>query len=116
MTNEEKMTPEEAHRILSNGLVNAPSEHEWCMAFEMAIKALEQKPCNAISREAVETLIDELARAISDERCCVSRGRSTATIMRDILHLPPVTPKSGKCKNCKYFEYNSVAKVDEYRL
>ena len=40
------MTREEAHRILSNGLVNAPSEHEWCMAFEMAIKALEQEPKN----------------------------------------------------------------------
>lgn len=48
---------------------------------------------NAISRQAVNTLIDELARAISDERCCISRGRSTATIMRDILHLPPVTPQ-----------------------
>ena len=37
------MTLEEAHRILSNGLVNAPSEHEWCMAFDVAIKALEQQ-------------------------------------------------------------------------
>lgn len=36
------MTREEAHRILSNGLADAPSEHEWCMAFEMAIKALKQ--------------------------------------------------------------------------
>ena len=31
------MTIEEAHEILSNGLVNAPSEHEWCVAFKMAI-------------------------------------------------------------------------------
>lgn len=38
------MTGEEAHRILSKGLVNAPSEHEWCMAFDMAIQALEQEP------------------------------------------------------------------------
>ena len=45
---------------------------------------------DAISRQAVNTLIDELARAISDERCCISRGRSTATIMQDILDLPPV--------------------------
>ena len=60
-------------------------------ALEMAIKALEQEPCgDAISRQAVNTLIDELARAISDERCCISRGRSTATIMQDILDLPPV--------------------------
>lgn len=54
----------------------------------------EQEPReDCISRQAVNTLIDELTRAISDERCCISRSRSTATIMRDILHLPPVTPK-----------------------
>lgn len=41
----DNMTKEEAHRILSNGLANAPSEHEWCVAFEMAIKALEKEPC-----------------------------------------------------------------------
>ena len=52
------------------------------------------KPCgDAISRQAVDTLVDELARAISDERCCMSRGRSTATIMQDILDLPSVTPQ-----------------------
>lgn len=52
------------------------------------------KPCeDCISRQAVNELVDELARAISDERCCISRGRSTATIMRDILHLPLVTPQ-----------------------
>ena len=38
------MTREEAYKILSNGLANAPSEHEWCIAFEMAIEALEQEP------------------------------------------------------------------------
>lgn len=62
-------------------------------ALDLAIKALEQQPCeDCISREAVNVLIDELARAISDERCFISRGRSTATIMQDILDLPPVTP------------------------
>lgn len=51
-----------------------------------------QTSTDAVSRQDVNTLIDELARAISDERCCISRGRSTATIMQDILDLPPVTP------------------------
>lgn len=32
-----EMSVEKAYEILSNGLVNAPSEHEWCMAFKMAI-------------------------------------------------------------------------------
>lgn len=55
----------------------------------------EQELCDdAISREAVATLVDELARAISDERGFMSRGRSTATIMQDILDLPSVTPQS----------------------
>ena len=53
------MTAEEAYRILSNGLVNAPSEHEWCMAFRMAIKALEQEPCEddcVIKAEVINTI------------------------------------------------------------
>ncbi len=54
----------------------------------------KQEPCeDAISRQAVNTLVDELARAISDERCHISRGRSTGEIMQDILDLPSITPK-----------------------
>ena len=34
------MTIKKAHEILSNGLVNASSEHEWCMAFKMAIEIM----------------------------------------------------------------------------
>lgn len=49
-----------------------------------------------ISRQAVNILVDELARAISDERCCISRGRSTATIMQDILDLPSVKLQEPK--------------------
>ena len=37
-----KMTIEKAHEILSNGLVNAPSEHEWCVAFLMAINTMKK--------------------------------------------------------------------------
>lgn len=63
-------------------------------AYKKAIKALEQQPCeDAISRKVVNILIDELARATSDERCYMSRGRSTETIMQDILNLPSVTPQ-----------------------
>lgn len=35
------MTDKEAYSILHNGLVNAPSEHDWCMAFDMAVKSLK---------------------------------------------------------------------------
>lgn len=34
------MTIERAYEILSNGLVNAPSEHEWCVAFKMAMDTM----------------------------------------------------------------------------
>lgn len=36
------MKIEKAHKILSNGLVNAPSEHEWCMAFEMSLDVMRK--------------------------------------------------------------------------
>lgn len=72
------------------------------------LKALEQEPnlqptCNqlatdCISRQAVNKLVDELARAISDEKCHIQRGRNYGRIMHDILELPPVEPerKTGK--------------------
>lgn len=70
-----------------------PGEFE-AMEHNGRMDALEQEPCeDAINRQAVDTLVDELARAISDERCCTPRGRSTATIMQDILDLPPVNPQ-----------------------
>lgn len=71
---------------------------------------------DSISRQAVDTLVDELARAISDERCFMSRGRSTGEIMSDILNLPSVEnkgewikiksgdkdfPESIVCSKCK---------------
>lgn len=37
-----EMSIERAHRILSNGLLNAPSEHEWCVAFKMAIETMRK--------------------------------------------------------------------------
>jgi len=65
---------------------------EYAEYLDMAIKALEQEPCeDCVSRESVNILVDELARAISDERCHYSkRGRETGEIMSDILHLPSV--------------------------
>jgi hypothetical protein len=51
-----------------------------------------------ISREAVNGLIDELARAISDEKCNLQRGRKPGKIMTDILSLPSVEPERKKGK------------------
>jgi hypothetical protein len=88
------MTGEEAITILKHNVSACLHGTEWGEALDMAIKALEKEQCeDAISRKAVNTLVDELARAISDERCHISRGRSAGEIMQDILNVPSVTPK-----------------------
>lgn len=67
-----------------------------------------------ISRQAVNTLVDELARAISDERCFISRGRSTATIMQDILDLPPVNPKEPKTGRWEWVQYDGNPNIGNW--
>ena len=99
-------------------------EKHYCPRFCQVIKdtlAEAQPSEDCISREAVNVLIDELARAISDEKCCISRGRSTATIMRDILHLPSVIPQrlKGKWKRIAGFEdcnYDKCSVCGAYQL
>ena len=89
---------------------------EWLKDYK---RLLEQKPCgkdinvpatDTISRQAVDALVDELARTISDERCFISRGRSTATIMQDILDLPSVNPQP------KTGHWSRKTKVDAYDI
>ena len=78
----------------------------WQMEMEIVCGV---EPCDdAISRKSVNTLVDELARAISDERCHIpQRGRDAGHIMHDILDLPSVTQKSetvtelaDRCREC----------------
>lgn len=68
---------------------------------------------DAISRQAVNTLLDELARRISDERCFTFRGRSPEAIMMDILSLPSVTPQK-KIGHWKGFIHSAYHDTDEY--
>lgn len=83
------------NRIIStNHLIGFTDPMSCEIAIMHSIPLTESDDC--VSREAVNILVDELARAISDERCCISRGRSTATIMQDILDLPSVQPKQDK--------------------
>lgn len=55
---------------------------------------------DCVSRQEVNDLVDELARAISDERCNVLRKRSPAIIMHAILKLPSVQPEPFINKPC----------------
>ena len=81
-------------------------------ALTQAIKALAQEPCeDAISRQAVEK--------ITWEEPNYTDTLNVLTEVRDkVRALPSVTPqpKTGHCKDCKYFEYDSVAKVDAIPL
>lgn len=93
---------------------------------------VEQQPCDdAISREAVMNT-EYQVKIINDIEYVM-----LSEVQMKIRKMPPVTQKSetitefadrcrecgarygkllkqksGKCKNCKYFEYDSVAKVD----
>ena len=63
---------------------------------------------DAISREQAIKATYGFERYIGIDEAPYEYAES---ILRD---LPPVTPqqKMGHCKDCKYFEYDSVAKVD----
>ena len=85
---------------------------------------VEQEPCDdAISREELLKAIDTWDKFGVDDTNSLFRLDNLSLphyvpyihyddVIKCIKGMPPVTQKSGKCKNCKYFEYDSVAKVD----
>jgi hypothetical protein len=118
------MTREEAINILygmraDNLNLNDLYTKDKYDALGMAIKALEQEPCeDAISRQAVIDGIKKVCFSREQEWVDfrVSQGSygQRDFIINFIEYLPSVQPKSktGHCKDCKYFEYDSVAKVN----
>ena len=76
-----------------------------------AIKALEQEPCeDVVSRQAAIVALDNRMSSLENVDMQIAMG-----FAKGIIHeLPSVTPqpKMGHCKDCKYFEYDSVAKVN----
>ncbi len=55
-----EMTIDEAHEILSNGLANAPSEHEWCEAFKIAMDTMRKyQQLEDFARWVAVEVIDE---------------------------------------------------------
>jgi len=75
-------------------------------AEDVAIKSLEQEPCeDAISREDVLLALTGEWTELTDELIHY--------FITCIKKLPSVNPqaKTGHCKDCKNFEYDSVAKV-----
>jgi hypothetical protein len=85
-------------------------------ALDMAIKALEQESCDdTISRQAVLDIINFEDKWLLDAKGHnANTGIAFGGMRSKVSLLPFVTsqPKTGHCKDCKYFEYDSVAKVD----
>jgi len=86
---------------------------------------VSEKPCgDCISREAVENAIKhaEVNFTVNSDIDFTKHKREVQEIVNGIIDaqikalrdLPSVTPqpKMGHCKDCKYFEYDSVAKVN----
>ena len=99
------MSREEAIKELTELL---PEEFlsEYTDAIKIGIKALEQEPCeDAVNRQVAINIVKDM------------RGLARADVLSDAVkqlkELPLVTPqpKMGHCKDCKYFEYDSVAEV-----
>ena len=99
---------------LNNGIIITPWNKEFTEALN---KALEQEPCgDAISRQAAIDAfgLSENTRKYGGDHS----GYDTMMLyeIQDILEdLPSINSpqsKTGHCKECKYFEYDSVAKVD----
>lgn len=101
------MTREEHIENLKAIASDMPSDKcsDWIESLMAGVKALEQEPCEEfVSREQLER---EINAQIVVNSISIETGK-------DILeHLPPVTshPKMRHCKDCKYFEYDSVAEV-----
>lgn len=108
------MTREEALKVLDT----IPTIGEQVDALEMAIKALEQEPCDCISRQAVEEITWE-------EPSYTDALNVLAEVRDKIRQLPPVTPqpkigewlKNGelcKCSRCDSLVLRSVVKAYNY--
>ena len=107
MTKEENISTLNEHlehwkRLLSEKICDQSEGEKTIDALQNAIKALDQEPCgDCISRDAALDLIADY-------------DLSMGQVVKGIHALPSVTPmpKMERCKDCKYFEYDSVRKVN----
>ena len=95
------MTREEASEIIKNidHAYRSFSAHE-IEALEIAIKALEQEPCeDCISRKAVINTLGEWI--VSGE---YQYTNATEYLVKKVKDLPPVQSKQNRCNQCKYYD------------
>lgn len=100
--------PKKAMKYVTKGMV--AYNYKWLREhfdIERLVVCGEQEPCeDAISRQAVCNIVDAIRDCISVE--------GYWAILERLKRLPSVNPqpKTGHCKECKYFEHNSMVKVD----
>jgi hypothetical protein len=111
------MTREEAIEALKYSIGVFPVTDRAVSALDMAVKALEQEPCgDCISRQAAIDAfgLSEKTRKYGGDHS----GYDTMMLyeiqqtLEDLPSVNPQEPKTGHCKDCKYFEYDSWAKVN----
>ncbi len=84
MMNEEAIKSLNTLRESINGVFDYNCRNQ-CTALDMAIKALEQQPCeDCVSRESVIRLVEQYPNII---------GNRCSGLISDIKHLPSVIPK-----------------------
>lgn len=105
MTNEETMTNKEAKEVLQEQIDRYGQEYdaEGIEALEIAIKVLEQQPCeDCVSREYIEPIVEEL------ENICINGDEQVLSMLADIKNAPPVTPQQETGKWIKEGEEEDV--------
>ena len=117
------MTNEQAIKWLKDYLKNGYfSMPQYMQALEMAIQALSQEPTVTSTDEPMTmvypTIVCDDAISRREALKCLNGAWGDYFILNELFEridkLPSVTQKSktGHCKECKYFEYDSVGKVD----
>ena len=106
------MTREEAinHiKTVAKSAVDSGYDSAVVDAVGMAIEVLEQEPCG---KDINVPTTDAISRQAVLEWCGdINMDVYTNEIKEFILSLPSVQPKTGHCKDCKYFEHDSAVKV-----
>ena len=84
------------------------------LAFHYELCKEESEPCeDVIGRAEAMTEIMMFAGNVKpDEEDIYIKVSDAVQLLRELPSVNPQEPKTGHCKDCKYFEYDSVAKVD----
>ena len=106
------MTAEEYRQRMIQAFHNADTDELIAVCVlptEKEFEHLEWLLKNHYKKESCDDAIDRSKAIMIASGYC-----HPANVAKQLAKLPPVTPqpKTGHCKDCKYFEYDSVAKVD----